>query len=98
MLCVKFEDNRTSTFRDMLRKRIVHGLPNAVMPQSHCRESTGDPVRMVAICAIRMRVRIMENKNAPEVDNLLNNEPTRINTVQIVNDGEPSKTKNNKTT
>ena len=33
----------------------------------------------------------MENKNAPEVDNLLNNEPTRINTVQIANDGEPSK-------
>ena len=37
----------------------------------------------------------MENKNAPEVNNLLNNEPTRINTVQIANDGEPSKTKNN---
>ena len=37
----------------------------------------------------------MENKNAPEVDYLLNNEPTRINTVQIVNDGEPSRTKNN---
>ena len=65
------------------------------MPQSHCRESTGDPVRMLAICAIRMRVRIMENKNTPEVDNLLNNEPTRINTVQIANDGEPSRTKNN---
>ena len=25
VLCVKFEDNRTSTFRDMLRKRIVYG-------------------------------------------------------------------------
>ena len=37
----------------------------------------------------------MENKKAPEVDNLLNNEPTRINTVQIANDGEPSRTKNN---
>ena len=37
----------------------------------------------------------MENKNAPEMDNLLNNEPTRINTAQIVNDGEPSGTKNN---
>ena len=36
----------------------------------------------------------MENKNAPEVDNLLNNEPTRINTVQIANDGETSRTKN----
>ena len=33
-------------------------------------------------------MQIMENKNAPEVDNLLNNEPTRINTVQIANDGE----------
>ena len=30
VLCVKFEDNRTSTFRDMLRKRIVYGQPNAV--------------------------------------------------------------------
>ena len=30
VLCVKFEDNRTSTFRDMLRKRIVYGRPNAV--------------------------------------------------------------------
>ena len=38
----------------------------------------------------------MENKNAPEVNNLLNNEPTRINTVQIANDRESSKTKNNK--
>ena len=28
VLCVKFEDNRTSTFRDMLRKRIVYGRPN----------------------------------------------------------------------
>ena len=37
----------------------------------------------------------MENINAPEVDNLLNNEPTRINTVQNANDGEPSRTKNN---
>ena len=37
----------------------------------------------------------MENKNAPEVDNLLNNEPTRINTVQIANDVEPSRAKNN---
>ena len=37
----------------------------------------------------------MENKNASDVDNLLNNEPTRINTVQIANDGEPSRTKNN---
>ena len=62
---------------------------------SHCRESTGDPVRMLAICAILMGVRIMENKNTPEVDNLLKNEPTRINTVQIANDGEPSRTKNN---
>ena len=38
----------------------------------------------------------MENKNASEVDNLLNNEPTRNNTVQNANDGEPSRTKNNK--
>ena len=37
----------------------------------------------------------MENKNAPDVDNLLNNEPTRINTVQIAYDGETSGTKNN---
>ena len=37
----------------------------------------------------------MGNKNAPEVDNLLNIEPTRINTVQIANDGEPSRNKNN---
>ena len=37
----------------------------------------------------------MEKKNAAEVDNLLNNEPTRINTVQIANDGDPSRTKNN---
>ena len=37
----------------------------------------------------------MENKNAPGVDNLVNNEPARINTVQIANDGEPSRTKNN---
>ena len=37
----------------------------------------------------------MESKDAPKVDNLLNNEPTRINTVQIANDGEPSRTKNN---
>ena len=37
----------------------------------------------------------MENKNAPEVDNLLNNEPTRINTVQIANDGKPGRTENN---
>ena len=66
-----------------------------VMPQSHCRESTGDSVRMPAICAIRMLVRIMGNKNAPEVDNLLYKESTRINTVQIVNDREPSRTKNN---
>ena len=35
----------------------------------------------------------MENKKAPEVDNLLNNES--INTVQIAKDGGPSKTKNN---
>ena len=42
-----------------------------------------------------MWVRIMENKNAPEVANLLNNEPNWINTVQIANDGEPSRTKNN---
>ena len=34
----------------------------------------------------------MENKNASEVDNLLNNEPARINTVQIANNGEPSRT------
>ena len=65
------------------------------MPQSHCRESTGDPVRMLAICAIRMWVQVMDNKNAPEVDNLLTSEPTRINTVQIANDGEPSRAKNN---
>ena len=39
-------------------------------------------------------MRIMENKNAPEVNYLLNNEPTRINTVQIANDGEPYRTKN----
>ena len=39
-------------------------------------------------------MRITEKKNAPEVDNLLNNEPTRINTVQIANDGKPSRTKN----
>ena len=39
---------------------------------------------------------IMENLNAPEVDNLLNNEPTRINTVQIANDGESSRTKHAK--
>ena len=37
----------------------------------------------------------MENKNAPEVDNLLNNAPTRIITIQIANDREPSRTKNN---
>ena len=37
----------------------------------------------------------MENKNAPEVDNLLNNEPARINMVQIANDREPSRTNNN---
>ena len=37
----------------------------------------------------------MENKNAPEVDILLNNEPTRISTVQITKDGAPSTTKNN---
>ena len=37
----------------------------------------------------------MGNKNAPEVNNLLNNEPTRINTVQIANDGKPNRTKNN---
>ena len=36
----------------------------------------------------------MENKNAPKVNNLLNNKATRINTVQIANDGEPSRTKN----
>ena len=38
----------------------------------------------------------MENKNAPGVDNLLNNEPTRIYAVQIANDGVglPSRTKN----
>ena len=37
----------------------------------------------------------MGNKNAPEVNNLLNNEPTRFNTVQIANDREASRTKNN---
>ena len=37
----------------------------------------------------------MENKNAPGVDNVLNNETTRINTVRISNDGEPSRTNNN---
>ena len=37
----------------------------------------------------------MQNKNAPGVDDLLNNEPARINTVQIANDGEPSWAKNN---
>ena len=40
-------------------------------------------------------MRIMENEKAPGVGNLLNNEPTRINTVQIANDGEPSGAKNN---
>ena len=30
VLCVRFEDNRTSTFRDMLRKQIVYGRPNDV--------------------------------------------------------------------
>ena len=65
------------------------------MCQSHCHESTGDLVRMLPICAIRMWMRIMENKNAPGVDNLLNNETARINTVQIANDGEPSRTKDN---
>ena len=29
-LCVKYKDNRTSTFRDMLRKKNVHGRPNVV--------------------------------------------------------------------
>ena len=38
-------------------------------------------------------MRIMENKNVPEGNNLLNNEPTRINTVLIATDGEPSRTK-----
>ena len=33
MLCVKFEDNRTNTFRDMLRKRIVYGRPNGPTAQ-----------------------------------------------------------------
>ena len=33
VLCVKFEDNRTSTFRDMLRKRIVYGRPNGPTAQ-----------------------------------------------------------------
>ena len=37
----------------------------------------------------------MENKNAPEVDNLLNNETTGINTVEIANDGEASRTTKN---
>ena len=37
----------------------------------------------------------MEKLNASEVDNLSNNEPARINTVQIANDGESSRTKNN---
>ena len=32
VLRVKFEDNRTSTFRDMLRKRIVYGRPNGPTP------------------------------------------------------------------
>ena len=36
----------------------------------------------------------MDHKNAPEVKNILNNKPTRINTVQVVNDGEPSRTNN----
>ena len=77
-------------------REIVREIGNHnVMPQSHCHKSIGDSVRMLAIRAIRMRVRIMENKNAPEVDNLLNNEPTRIDTVQIANDGEPSTTENN---
>ena len=30
VLSVKFEDNHTSNFRDMLRKQNVHGRPNAV--------------------------------------------------------------------
>ena len=60
-----------------------------VMPQLHCRESTGDPVRMLPICAIRMWVRIMENGNALEVDNLLNNEPTIINSRTKNNELEP---------
>ena len=33
VLCVKYEDNRTSTFRDMLRKRIVHGRLNGPTAQ-----------------------------------------------------------------
>ena len=33
VLCVKFEDNQTSTFRDMLRKRIVYGRPNGPTAQ-----------------------------------------------------------------
>ena len=32
VFCVKFEDNLTSTFRDMLRKRIVYGWPNGPTP------------------------------------------------------------------
>ena len=35
VLCVKFEDNRTSTFRDMLWRRNVHGRPNS--PTAHRR-------------------------------------------------------------
>ena len=31
VLCIKFEDNRTSTFRDMLRERIAYGRSNAVI-------------------------------------------------------------------
>ena len=81
----------------LISAQVTRPTPNRVlMPQSHCRESTGDPVRVLAICAIRMWVRNIENKNVPDVKNLLNNEPTRINTVQIANDGEPSRTNNDK--
>ena len=66
------------------------------MPQSHCRESTGDSVKMLAICAIRMWLRIIEDKNVPEVNIFVEQRAniTSINAVQIANDGGPSRTKN----
>ena len=64
------------------------------MPPSH---TVANPLAIQYKCRryVQYGVRIIENKNAPEVDNLLNNEPTRINTAQIANDGKPSRTKNN---
>ena len=74
---------------------IFKNIFQRLIPQSHCHESTGDSVRMLAICTIRMWERIMENQNAPGVDNLLKNRPTRINTVQITSNIEQRGTKNN---